>query len=278
MKRKHIFLNIVIILILALAVFFIGWMQFLVKPGYIGVFQSKTSGFCEKPVKNGEFSWKWERLLPTNSTLTSYSLKTYQNRHKISGSLPSSEIYINHISQKADFSYSYEMNISLLPDKNFIFGLAKKGIIKNQEDLDRVMNEKSLLACQKIVDYILRSRGETYFSELSTLSSEDLAEICLENTRDFNGIEISGIEFITSRTPDMYLYNLAKKSFTDYQSEVNRIMKEKASEKADDVIEQDKTIEQLEKFGQLLQKYPQLQELSKSGDITAIINSLRTIR
>ena len=89
MKIKKFFANIVILAIFAAVVFYIGWITFLVKPGFCAVMSSKTSGIYEKPVMSGAMTWRWERLLPTNVTLETFDLAPFKSTQVVSGELPS---------------------------------------------------------------------------------------------------------------------------------------------------------------------------------------------
>ena len=71
---KKFFLSLFIIILFAGAVFFIGWGQFAVPAGSYGVMVSKTSGISEKTIVPGEFCWFWERLLPTNVSMRTFSM------------------------------------------------------------------------------------------------------------------------------------------------------------------------------------------------------------
>ena len=79
---------VVILAVFTGLVFYTGWTQFKVKPDTIGIVVSKTNGVDEKPVLNGEFSWHWQFLLPTNATLKTFHIKPFMTQKTINGTLP----------------------------------------------------------------------------------------------------------------------------------------------------------------------------------------------
>ena len=55
-------------------------------------------------------------------------------------------------------------------------------------------------------------------------------------------------------------------------------MAKKAESQAEFFVEQDRTLAQLEKLGAMLQKFPQLEEMFKTGDAAQIINAVKSMR
>ena len=89
MKVKKFFANFIVLLIFSAVVFFIGWIQFYVRPGTCAIMKSKTGGLYHSAVVPGVFTWRWERLLPTNVSLEIFDLSVYKATQSVSGELPS---------------------------------------------------------------------------------------------------------------------------------------------------------------------------------------------
>ena len=85
MKVKKFFANFIVLLIFSAVVFFIGWIQFYVRPGTCAIMKSKTGGLYHSAVVPGVFTWRWERLLPTNVSLEIFDLSVYKATQSVSG-------------------------------------------------------------------------------------------------------------------------------------------------------------------------------------------------
>ena len=276
MKKGKFISSLIILLLAAGAVFVLGWVQFLVKPGECGVMVSKTGGIYPEPIVSGSFLWRWEKLLPTNAHIRVFSLAPYKVKQTISGELPSSALYSMQVASHPDFSYRVEVSLQLTASPERILKAVKDEDIKNQTELNSWYEVKSKIAAQSILDYIFEHRKESLLDP-KTISSQDLIQIAKGNS-DLEGIEILSAELVSSRLPDTDLYTLAKESYASYQASLNQNLEEKTKELASQILEEERSLKQLEKFGELLQKYPQLEELSKSGDFTQIIGALKTLR
>ena len=112
-KGKKFLVKIILLLIVAAAVFFLGWVSFFVKEGTCTIMQSKTGGLYGKPIEYGQFVWRPERLLPTNATLTSYKLSQYEVSKSYSGTLPSANLYKEFVNPNPNFSYELEFKMTI---------------------------------------------------------------------------------------------------------------------------------------------------------------------
>lgn len=274
---RRFFANLIVLVVAAAAVFFVGWVQFAVKPGNCAVMVSKTGGVHEKPVLGGVFTWRWERLLPTNLSLRMFETAPYESRKTVSGELPSAEMYAAQLSQKADFSYRIDMKIQLSVQPQQMVALVRERDLKGQEELESYLEVKADLAARAVAEYLLAGR-EGLLGDPLALSGDELAAVATANRSDFNGFSLVGVDIVSASLPDLGLYMLARESFINYQARFDAEKEEKLSMQVKEHIEQDRILTQLEVLGSLLQKYPQLDELSKNGDITSLLNALRNFR
>ncbi|MCH5291478.1 MAG: hypothetical protein J1D88_06990 [Treponema sp.] len=274
---RRFFANLIVLVVAAAAVFFVGWVQFAVKPGNCAVMVSKTGGVHEKPVLGGVFTWRWERLLPTNLSLRMFETAPYESRKTVSGELPSAELYAAQLFQKADFSYRIDMKIQLSVQPQQMVALVRERDLKGQEELESYLEVKADLAARAVAEYLLAGR-EGLLGDPLALSGDELAAVATANRSDFNGFSLVSVDIVSASLPDLGLYMLARESFINYQARFDAEKEEKLSMQVKEHIEQDRILTQLEVLGSLLQKYPQLDELSKNGDITSLLNALRNFR
>lgn len=274
MKIKRFFFNVLLLIIFAAVVFFIGWITFLVKPGTVGVMESKTSGLYEQPVLPGQFVWRWERLLPTNVTMHVFNVSAFETTSVVSGKLPSAALYRAQLDPSPDFSYRVELKISLAPDAEKLVSLVKTHLVADDSELNLWLHKRADEFAAGCADYLMKQYS-TDSVVPKTLSSAQIAQIVSELGPDFKGVTVSDVAVVSAVLPDLSLYEKGKASYTAYQERIAALLLEKASDQAATLAEEDRTMAQLERFGQLLSKYPQLEELSKQGGITDIIAALR---
>lgn len=275
MKVKRFFSNILVLLIFSAAVFFIGWIQFSVKPGSCAIMTSKTGGLYEKPVVSGVFTWRWERLLPTNVSLAFFDLSARTYVQTVSGELPSAQLYSSRLPEKnADFSYSVQVSVSLCASPEKIHSLAAENKIASDSDLASFYEAKSKVAATRIAEFLI-SRPQPSYVSPAALTQQELAEIAAGSPGEFSGITLSSVQILDAKIPDIRLYSQCRENYSAYLSLLRAKMEQKAEHQAEMIAEQDRVMAQLEKLGSMMQKYPQIEELLKTGDAAQIMNALR---
>ena len=212
-KIKSFLFSLIILLLFAAAVFYLGWTQIKIKPNHIGVVVSKTSGVSQKIAESGKFSWYWEFLLPTNAVLRPFSVLPYNFSKKISGQLPSADIFRNYSSLRPDFSYSADISITIEITKEQIVSLCKKNIISDQESLNQFMDKKASFLVEetekKLLEYYLTENNSSAFY----LDSRNIfADSAFYSQKDAEGIEVTAFSITNQKFPDGDLYRLAKKT------------------------------------------------------------------
>lgn len=276
MKVKKFFANFIVLLIFSAVVFFIGWIQFYVRPGTCAIMKSKTGGLYHSAVVPGVFTWRWERLLPTNVSLEILDLSVYKATQSVSGELPSASFYSSRFSdKKVDFSYDVEISVSMSLSPEGIYKLVSENKITSNNDLKGFYDAKAKLAASLVAEYLVST---SLLVKPSALSQKEIQEVIEKKASEFDGIFISSVELLDSKIPDVELYNLAKANYASYLELLNSKMAQKAESQAEFFVEQDRTLAQLEKLGSMLQKFPQLEEMFKTGDAAQIINAVKSMR
>jgi len=277
MKLKRFFWNVFLLLVFGAVVFFVGWVSFLVKDGSCCIMTSKTSGVYGSPIKYGEFLWRWERLLPTNVTLTSYRLKDYSYVRSVSGELPSADLYSRQIEPRPDFSYDVTLNLKMSISPEEIYRLASEGKLSGGDvALEEYMESMSRLASSLIVARLIE-REKLVDRELpiSGVLDDNFVKECLSSgSSNLRGISLDFVEVKNAKIPDIDVYNLAKEIFRTCQEETETALRQRAQEQATNLLEANANLAQLEQFASLLQKYPQLGDLAKTDNFVEIMNRI----
>lgn len=154
------FIGFLILLIFAAFIFFVGWTQIKIKPGNIGIVQSKTSGINEKPVIPGNFSWHKEFLIPTNAQINKFEYKPYNGIKTINGK------------RSVNYDYSFSFQISLSYEPLLIVDLLKDNKISNQQDFEQYLDATAAYLAQRAADYYLSrfAQNQSFAPESVTIS------------------------------------------------------------------------------------------------------------
>lgn len=154
------FICFLILLVFGGFVFFLGWTQIKVKPGSIGIVQSKTGGVSKNLVIPGKFSWHKEFLIPTNAQIQKFEYKPYNGSKTISG-------------KRYTGDYTFTFQISLSYEAELIADLLNDNKISNQDDFESYLDGVASYLAQRAADYILiKFNQDPYFSPQSLTISE----------------------------------------------------------------------------------------------------------
>lgn len=223
---RRFFANLFILIIVAAIVFYIGWIQFSIKPGTCGVMVSKTSGVLKNPVLPGQFAWRWEKLLPTNANLIVFSMDSYKSEQEYSGTLPSNIVYEKLLDNNVDFSYDIKMSINLSMTPEEIVKHVASNEIKNQEDLEKFLENKAMIMAKEIAEYLLNAAKDKVITHPKALDSDTL-NFLVSKSSDFNSIVLNSVEFESVKIPDFEMYENAKSLYETYKVDFQEILKEK---------------------------------------------------
>lgn len=259
---KKAVVSLIILLIAAGAVFYLGWVQFAVPAGSCGVMISKTGGVYSEPITSGKFIWRWERLLPTNTELRIFNLTPVTVAETITSSLPSAALYSTVIAGELDFSYSVEIKTTAKLAPDAVLQLVKKNDIKNQTELDTTVTSLIKQFNRTVVDFILQQESGVAADGISPLSftTESLLD-SIDVGNLFPGLEITFVEISSVTVPDITLYRAVRDMYLAEQQLQVRESGEPAAE-----LKQGNPMSSLADMGELLTKYPGLLELLTTSE------------
>ncbi|WP_253677173.1 hypothetical protein [Treponema sp. OMZ 788] len=163
-KRTSFLIWFFILIILGGTAFFFGWMQFSVPAGSYGVMLSKSGGYHDKLVIPGEFMWRWERLVPTNSKILTFNLSPIEVEYKSDGQLPSADKFSVVMEQKHDFTWKLGIRVSASVRPESLIPLVKNASIKTQSGLDDFVENKvregAEKAANQFIEFFLSNPAE----------------------------------------------------------------------------------------------------------------------
>ncbi|MDR0876745.1 MAG: hypothetical protein LBN21_01725 [Treponema sp.] len=267
---KKFFLTLFILLFLGGIAFFFGWAQLAVPPGAYGVIRSKTHGIDPRVIREGEFRWVWYKLIPTNAKITIYRLDRKDHPFIYRSTLQSGAALAAFAGIPADFSYEIKGSLSFSIRPDALITLISEKETGTQEDLTAF--EEALAG--EIEAFVLRSVSSgaedtgNFEKLLSAGSSEDLIR---DIERRFPAVENVSCRIDAAKSPDFALYRSVRGLYEDFLARQKEYLSAELNEKAGNRIETQLHFDELERYGELLTKYPILvQYLAlENGLITA---------
>jgi len=255
-KKKPVF-SFILLLGTAVAVFFLGWAQYGLSPGSVGVLRSKTHGVDGKVIQEGKLRWVWYKLIPNNAALSVFFLNDIQVPVEVSGTLPSGDVYASFVGLKSDFTFALSGSLSYRLRPESLPELVEQENLINQEDLDNYLtrlNEKVKTHVQSLLwvygenDKILKEAQET--GTIRALEAEFHSA--------FPQAELRNCTVETLRFPDHILYDEIRKLYQDYLSAQRNEVKHETAVLAVESIKNRRRMDELAAYGELLTKYPVL--------------------
>jgi hypothetical protein len=262
---KRLLITLVLLAVVAGVVFFFGWVQFQLPPDANGVIFTKTNGWEEAVVAPGEFVWRWQRLLPTNLTLYVFELQPHQTSVALSGSLPSADTFESILGSSASFSYELNLEVvSRIPPEE-LPRLAETEDLR-PEGLDQYYEAFDARITQIATDTVLGLLDEdpemlsvgTTYSLIADAVDEMLAS-------QLTGIEILSVSPTRIELPDMELYRAARDLSDELITARADALAAAARESAAAQQETERQLLMLERYGEILTRYPVLLEYFQLG-------------
>jgi hypothetical protein len=252
---KKALATLIVLLLLGGVVFYFGWLQIRLPADSCAVIFTKTGGFDARVTMPGTFSWRWERLLPGNLTVYSYSLATHRSRVEIRQTLPSAELYSAVLPDKPDFS------IRAVADLEFAL---------RPESLPGLLREESLYP-ESLPEFYRREADALGAALVDLAADAELPPVGGEPAfrgqlaERFPHLDIRRLELRELELPDSGLYELARQSYRSLVASRDRAREAAesalAGERAREALAREResaSLQSLAAYGELLNKYPVL--------------------
>jgi hypothetical protein len=256
--KKTIF-SFILLLGTAVAVFFLGWAQFGLSPGSIGVLRSKTHGIDGEAIQEGKVRWVWYKLIPNNAALSVFFLNDMEVPVEVSGTLPSGEVYASLVGLKTDFTFAFSGSLSYRLKPESLPTLVERENLLNQEDLENylvLLNDK----IQTHVQGLLWVYGENEKILKEAQETGTIKALEAEFRSAFPQAELRNCTVKTLRFPDHILYDEIRKLYRDYLAAQRGEVRSETALLATENIRNRRRLDELAAYGELLTKYPVLLE------------------
>jgi hypothetical protein len=262
---KRLIVLLVFLIAVGAVVFFFGWIQIKLGPDEHAVIFTKTNGWEEQVIEPGTFTWRWQRLLPTNLTLYVFTLTPEQTNASIRGSLPSASTYATILDGAGGFSYAVTLDISYriapasLPTLAREDGLRPDGLQQYYDSLESQLAERAKNAVmQRLADDPGDFGSTRAYSRVEEAALEELG-------RSLPQLEVLAVDVVRLELPDLALYEQARDRYAQVVETRAQALSDAAAAFARRQTETDSELQMLERYGEILDRYPILLDYFRLG-------------
>lgn len=253
-------LGILLLLGAAGAVFVAGWIQILLPHATYAVLFSKTGGLDPRVIPAGTFTWRWERVIPTNVTLFRFEIQPHSVESRVRGELPSAEAVAGMLPNSADLRYEATVTTTFTVRPEALPQLvADTGL--TPERLPAWTAAVGADVAAAALELLQRRGAAAVMWDLAAAEAELLDLLAA----GFPNLRLLGIRVTDLRLPDLEFYERGRQAYLallDVQYEARRaavvdLAHERERERA--ALEARRgALELLREYGALLQEYPVL--------------------
>lgn len=250
---KRLLVVLVLLIVVGGVCFYFGWLQIRLDEDSYGVVFTKTRGWEETVLLPGSFEWRAERLLPTNLSLHVFPLETQVFQTTLRGSLPAATTYAALLETSGAFSFAVTVGVSYQIDPERLPQLAKDDGLR-AEGLSAYYSQVEA----EIQQVVSESVTGTLVSTLPPLSASGAIRENLEEVlgRRFDALRILSVSVTRLDLPDLDLYEETKSRYTEVLDARTEALKAAALDQANVQAELDAGLERLERYGEILERYP----------------------
>jgi hypothetical protein len=271
--RRHWYIPAAIILVALVVGFLAGWVQLTLGPDTWAVVASRAGVVEPAVVAPGGFTWRIGRLVPGLLTVHRFTLAVQRVDQPVSASLPSGPAYSSLAGQPVDFSVEVRLSVRYRVRPASLPDLVRTGGLRpdNLADWYEAVNAEIPRQVRDIALDTGRAAGgpgDTLAADITTLLPDR-----------FPYLELLTVTPVVVKAPDLDLYRALKESGLrviaaredSMKALAPRIAAEEAAEQTA-VRRHEASIAVLEKYGELLGKYPALIKflfLTTTGSLSA---------
>jgi hypothetical protein len=218
---------------------------------------SKTHGIDPQPLFAGEFRWVWYKLIPTNVSITPFYLEPVRREINARGMLPSGNVYALFAGDQVDFHWEFSASFSFSLKSDMLVSLVTENNINSQEGLTAFLGNVAdeVEAC---VIRILNSTANADELEKILAGTSEILEKKVQE--QFYAITNFSCVVKNAHFPDFILYSQVRGLYEEYMAKQREYSASLISEKAEKRINFLLRIDELERYGELLTKYPILMQ------------------
>jgi regulator of protease activity HflC (stomatin/prohibitin superfamily) len=262
---KKLMILIIVLLVVGGVGFYFGWIQIRIPADGYGVIFTRTNGWEDDAVEPGTFVWRWQGLIPTNLSLYVFTPEAHRTSASLSGTLPSGDAIKMILPDAGAFRYEVGVDVQtrLRPQK--LPSLARDRELRPgdlsdyYEELDSRISTLAQDALMRLVE------NDDEALTLSNRHDEVVRAITARIEEQLPEVEVVAVTPRRLDLPDLELYRDAKRLATEVLESRAQSLKDAVERIADTQAQTDSGLSLLERYGEILDRYPVLLEYFKVG-------------
>jgi hypothetical protein len=228
------------------------------------------NGYDEKVLKPGRFIWRWEALIPTNLKLHIYHIEPQQRELSVTGTLPSGDLYRNFFEGNPDFSYRITLILNFHLDPEALPRLAETENL-TPENLDSYYERQLNAAMAQAVNILREKAEDPDFYTGQGIPKENLEDLIAGHlSRQIPEITLNSLLVKDVTVPDLTLYKKARDGYFEMMETQKSLSAESLKAATAKAMEKSVNLELLEKYGELLTRYPVLLDYLNANPTIAV--------
>ena len=201
-------IGIIVLLGIAGTIFVAGWIQILLPPATYAVLFSKTGGYDPRVIEPASFSWRWERVIPSNVTLYFFPVQPATVATPIRGQLPSAQTVASVLPGTADFAYRATVTVTFAVRPDALPGLvAEQGLLP--EALPAWTHAKGEAIAHAAFERAQRGDVAGALPNLAAVEERVTGALA----EQFPAVQIREVRFADLQLPDLELYQRARRAY-----------------------------------------------------------------
>jgi hypothetical protein len=266
----------ILLLIAAGVVLYFGWVN--VKPGFFGIAHSTLTGTVEYALESGKIHWFWQKLIPKSFHLYMVERKPVMQSFITTHPLPGSE----QLAEFGNFNLTIQIDVQYSIEYEAALKLIERGLFEEFEE--HFAHLMSTRVDEVVAAFMLdnMTRHSQYDEDIGygTLSrlEKSIEGSITHIAREYELVNTSW-SIIYVEIPQMELYNNALGRYFSHLEKVYRFKEKELDRESENLAlmkEYDMEIDRWERYGELIQKYPELlkffyiEKFSEQADVLVL--------
>ena len=246
---RRFIITFIVVVLLAGTAFVFGYVPFRVDAGSVGVLWSKTSGWDTTVIVGGRFVWRWQLLIPRNTTV--YTLPREPRRMDLRAKVaaPSAALYADYVDAPLESHIELRIRYLLTPEaivELVPLGLRPESIEAWYRDIEDRIRSVALAA--------LTSTEQPLPASASQIGSRVRARL----DDEFPQLEVQAVIPVRIDLVDPLVVETARATFEAVQAAREAALIAEAAAFASLTNAAEQRIETLRGYAQLLDEHPVL--------------------
>lgn len=248
---KRFLILFLVLVALAGTGFGFGYVQLRLGESEVGVLFSRSTGWDPIVHRAGDFSWRWQLLVPRNAHILRFPVEPRSVRVESRSFLPSADLYAAYLEGAPSLGHRISLVVRYRPLPETPAVLAPLGI--DPDSFEEWLAEQDDRIRSNAVESvkIAADRGIHGVSDIAQAVHDALAETHRE-------LEIISVQLSELVVPDIELYEAGRAAYMEIQDARRRVLVEEASRAALQEARATSQVDTLRRYGAILTEYPVL--------------------